>query len=83
MSHDPPHSSMFEHSNLVLGINDYSVINHYRTRWVRVDDTGDAVIYGNLRAFMEVLGVKSIDEALGSFLKMACILSVRYDTGHL
>ena len=69
MSHDPPHSSMFEHSNLVLGVNDYSVIDHYRTRWVRVDDTGDAVIYGNLRAFMGVLGVNSIDEVIEEIIK--------------
>lgn len=61
MSHDPPHSSMFEHSNLVLGVTDYSIIDHYRSRWLGIDDSGDAVIYGNFRAFIGVLGVWKID----------------------
>jgi len=60
MSHDPPHSSMFEHSNLVLGVTDDSVLHKYASKWLTVDDTGDTVLYGNLRAFMEILEVTDI-----------------------
>jgi len=64
MANDPPHSSMFEHSNLVLGVTDDSTLHKYASKWLTVDDTGETVLYGNLRAFMEVLEVDSIDGAI-------------------
>lgn len=69
MSFDPPHSSMFEHSNLVLGVTDESVLYKYASRWLTVDETQETRLYGNLRAFMEVLKVKDIDEVLGDTAK--------------
>lgn len=61
MSHNPPHSSMFEHSNLVLGVTDESILHKYASRWLTVDEIQETRLYGNLRAFMEVLEVDSID----------------------
>lgn len=68
MSHDPPHSSMFEHSNVLFGFKDYVETRNFRedhgydSRWIYLDDSGDEAIYGNYRAFMEATGADSIDE---------------------
>jgi len=62
MANDPPHSSMFEHSNLVLGVTNEFMLHRFASRWLTIDESGDnMVLYGNLRAFMEVLDLKSID----------------------
>lgn len=61
MANDPPHSSMFEHSNLVFGVSSERELNKYNSKWVYLDETGDLVLYGNARAFMEVLEVDSLD----------------------
>lgn len=71
MSNDPPHSSMFEHSNLVL---DFSIsalpsvavkeyLDKYKTRWITFDKSRPR-IYGNCRAFMEATKTKSIDSLM-------------------
>lgn len=71
MSNDPPHSSMFEHSNLVVVKpaeykNCCELISKYRSRWVNVEvsNNNELYLYGNYRAFMEVCNVKSIDDVL-------------------
>lgn len=69
MSFDPPHSSMFEHSNLVLGVTDESVLHKYASKWLTVDETGETVLYGNFRAFMEILEVDSIQVAFDETIK--------------
>lgn len=78
MSHDPPHSSMFEHSNLCIIadelLDSYDMEEFDNCRWLY--EVGvktklsnhefriDPAIYGNYRAWMELTETKSIDEML-------------------
>ena len=72
MSHDPPHSSMFEHSNLVLGVPSHiaasqSFVDRFlMSRYIHVIRVSGEVkcIWGNYRAFMEVLDCASISDMI-------------------
>ena len=72
MSHDPPHSSMFEHSNLVLGVpphiaaSESFVARFLMSRYIHVLRVSGEVkwIWGNYRAFMEVLDCTSISDVI-------------------
>ncbi len=73
MSHDPPHSSMFEHSNLVLGFGDHcralditdeASFLEQGSRWITIEAEERPVAYGNFRAFMEASDSSSIDKML-------------------
>lgn len=72
MRHDPPHSSMFEHSNLVLDVpplivESQSFIDRFlMSRYIHVMRVSGVVkcIWGNYRAFMEVLDCTSISDMI-------------------
>ena len=78
MSFDPPHSAMFEHSNLCLipnsDVDDYDLAELERARWLNVKDIRftyadgrnliGPTVFGNFRSWMEFLQVRSIGSML-------------------
>lgn len=67
MKNDPPHSSVMEHSSVVVYTSDLTKVEElclkYYSRWITTcfHDMG-FVLFGNARAFMEVLKVKSLPD---------------------
>lgn len=88
MSHDPPHSSMFEHSNLVLGyigfMRDYDKCRgELESKWItHFNYAGDKCCHGNFRAFMEATKTKDLDTMQKKIISLGYFPREEYQRSH-